>query len=277
MKYRALIFLLLISIPPARAADPKLPFDGEWRTSFGTVTLKQSGKDITGTYGANNQFTIKGTVQGNKLTFEYQESQSAGDATWTLEQPPHSFRGAYQLRGGQRGEWNGWRPDPQAAKAKSPNLAGLWLTDLGLMELEQTGDKIKGRYAHRGASDIEGTLTGRKLEFTYKASRNGTGWFDVDAGGTAFNGAATTEGFPNWYGWRGRRAPEFALHSKLIPGKIVDGSTKNLLTYSVRAPQAYKDGDSKKWPTIVILHGSNMSAKAYVNTLASAWLDIARD
>jgi hypothetical protein len=75
-----------------------------------------------------------------------------------------------------------------------------------------------------------------------------------------FSGAANTNGFPGWYGWRGRLAPEFARHAKLVPGKIVDGSTAGLLTYCVRAPETYRDGDGKRWPAIVILHGSNMTA-----------------
>src|SRR5205085_7422442 len=73
------------------------------------------------------------------------------------------------------------------------------------------------------------------------------------------------------------RAPGSARHVKLVPGKIIDGSTAGLLTYSIRAPETYKEGDTKKWPAIVILHGSNMNAKAYVNTIAAAWPDIARD
>ena len=70
----------------ARAApETKGPFDGEWRTSIGTVTLKQTKNDIAGAYGDKNQFTIKGTVAGKKLNFEYQEDQSAGDGNWTLD------------------------------------------------------------------------------------------------------------------------------------------------------------------------------------------------
>jgi predicted esterase len=194
-----------------------------------------------------------------------------------LDDGGRAFRGGYQVRGGQAGGWDGWRPDPQALKGKPANLSGIWLTDMGLMELEQAGDKVKGRYALGGVSEIEGTVSGRRVEFTYKAFRGGKGWFDVGADGAAFAGAANTDGFPGWYGWRGRKAPEFARHPKLAPGKIVDGSTKGLLTYSIRAPEGYKAGDARKWPAVVILHGSNMNAKAYVSTIAAAWPDIGRD
>jgi predicted esterase len=145
------------------------------------------------------------------------------------------------------------------------------------MELEQVGDKVKGRYALRGVSEIEGTITGRRFEFEYKSFRPGNGWFDLAPDGATFAGAANTDGFPGWYGWRGRRAPEFVRHAALVPGKIVDGSTKGLLTYCIRAPEGYTNDDDKKWPAVVILHGSNMNAKAYVNTIAAAWPHVAKD
>jgi predicted esterase len=252
-------------------------FDGEWRTSFGVVSLKQIKTEVTGTYGVANQFTLKGKVNGKVLSFEYQEGAATGEAQWTLDAAGNSFSGKFQIRGGKQGTWLGWRPDSAALKGKAANLAGLWLTDLGLMELGQTGDEVSGKYGLGGVSEIEGKVTGRRIEFTTKAFRNGKGWFDMAPDNAKFNGAGNTEGFAAWYGWRGRKAPEFARHAKLAAGKIVEGSTKNLLTYSVRAPSSYKPGDTNKWPTIIILHGSNMNAKAYVNTLAATWPDIARN
>src|SRR5262245_17397208 len=229
------VFLVAMGESPGR--DGAAPFDGVWRTSVGTVTLKQMGDTVTGTYGGAGQFTLKGTVKGKKLTFEYEQGKTRGDGHWTLADSGHSFVGEYQVRGGQGDEWNGWRPDPEAPRGKPADLGGLWLTDLGLMELKQTGTAVKGKYALRGTSGIEGTVTGRQFEFKYKAFRDGKGWFDVAADGATLAGAAVTDGFAGWYGWRGRRAPEFARHAKLVPGKVVDGSTTGLLTYSVRAPE----------------------------------------
>jgi predicted esterase len=163
------------------------------------------------------------------------------------------------------------------AEKKLGGFSGLWLTDLGLMELDQSGNVVTGKFALRGVSTIEGTATGNKLEFTFKAFKGGKGSFQLAANGTSFTGSATDEGSSESFNWNGRRASEFVQHAKLIPGKIVDGSTRGLLTYCVRAPIGYKPGDAKKWPTILILHGSNMNAKAYLNTIATAWPDIARD
>jgi predicted esterase len=252
-------------------------FDGEWRTSYGLVKLAQTGNDVSGTYGNAGEFTVKGTVQDHKLTFEYQEGDVKGDAQWTLDEAGHSFDGGFQVRGGRAGGWDGWRPDPEAPGGKLSHLGGLWLTDLGLMELEQSGDEVRGRYAVGGTSEIAGNVTGRKFEFESRAFRSGKGWFDVSTDGATFSGAANTNGFPGWYGWQGRRAPEFVRHVALVPGQIVDGSTRGLLTYSARAPEGYVEGDARKWPAIVILHGSNMNGKSYVNTIAAAWPDIARD
>jgi predicted esterase len=270
-------FLVLVPAAPVGAADGEGAFDGEWRTSLGTVRLKQMGNAVTGTYGNAGQFTLKGTVQGKKLTFEYQAGQAKGEAHWTLDDSGHAFHGGYKLRSGEADDWDGWRPDPKAPEGRAAALAGLWLTDLGLMELEQTDNQVKGRYALRGTSEIEGTVTGRQFEFKYKAFRRGKGWFDLSADGATLAGAAVTDGFPGWYGWRGRKAPEFTRHAKLVPGKIVDGSTRGLLTYAARAPEGYREGDGKKWPAIVILHGSNMNGKAYVSTIAGAWPEIAKD
>lgn len=265
---------LLILGGPARADEPA-PFGGEWKSTFGVVTLEQKGDAVTGSFGAR-KFPIKGTVKGRVLTFEYDEGNAKGNATFTLDPSGHAYTGTFQISG-RGGIWNGWRPDPSAASGKPADFGGLWLTDLGLMELKQEGTKVRGRYALRGTSSLEGDVKGRHLEFRYKGFRGGPGWFDLDAKGATLAGASGSDGFPGWSVWKGRKAPEYARHAPLVAGKIVDGSTEGLLTYSARAPEGYKPGDARKWPCVVLLHGSNMSAKAYVNTLAAVWPDIARD
>ena len=55
---------------------------------------------------------------------------------------------------------------------------------------------------------------------------------------------------------------------------IADGSAKNGMTYHLAVPPAY---DARKGlPAIVILHGSNMSSKSYVQTILSAWPKLAQ-
>jgi predicted esterase len=259
----------------AAAADGQ--FQGEWRTTISVVKLQQEGNSVTGNYGLSGQFPLKGTVKGNVLTFEFQEGQAKGTGEFTLDASGNAFEGKFQNANGNRGQWNGWRPDPKAKGDKAVALPGLWLTDLGLMELSQNGTEVKGRLALRGNSTLEGKPAGRQLDFRFQIFRRGRGWFDFASDGTTFSGAYNTDGFPQWFGWKGRRASEYVQHVPLVAGKFLDGSTKSLLTYTVRAPEGYKAGSTKKWPAVVILHGSNMNAQAYVNTLAAAWPDIARD
>ncbi len=58
-------------------------------------------------------------------------------------------------------------------------------------------------------------------------------------------------------------------------GEISDGTAKNGMTYHVRLPKKYDA--AKGLPAIVILHGSNMNSKAYVDTIVSAWPKLAED
>ncbi len=262
-------------VTAAAVADGQ--FQGEWRTTIGIVKLEQNGSTVTGKYGPNGRFPLKGTVKGNVLTFEYQEGQAKGTGEYALDESGNAFMGKFQIRGGRSGQWNGWRPDPQAKSDKSVSLPGLWLTDLGLLELSQDGDEVKGRVALRGRSSLDGKAAGRRLDFRFETFRPGHGWFDFAPDGKAFSGAGNTDGFAQWFGWKGRRAAEYVQHVPLAAGKRIDGSTKSLLTYAVRAPEGYKAGSSKKWPAVVVLHGSNMNGRAYVATLAAAWPDIAHD
>lgn len=271
----AAIAVTLVSSPISGPAEPA-QFAGEWKTTMGPVKLEQKGDEISGQI-VFYKLALKGKANGKGLNVGYDEGQIHVDATLELEASGNAFKGSFRASNGNRGIWNGWRPDATAATAKPIDVTGLWLTDLGLMELTADGSKLKGRYAFRGTSSLEGDVKGRHLDFRVKAFRTGPGWFDVDEKGATLAGAGGTDGMPGWYRWTGRKAAEYVRHAALVPGKIVEGSTEGLLTYSVRAPDGYKPGEAKKWPVVLILHGSNMNGKAYVSTLAAAWPDVARD
>jgi predicted esterase len=271
----AIVTVVVTGIGPSRADDVNT-FVGEWKTTMGPVTLTQKGGDVSGQI-VFFKLALKGKADGKKLTVGYDEGATHVDATLELQPSGNAFQGTFRASNGNRGVWNGWRPDAEAAKSKAVDVSGLWLTDLGLMELKTEGTKVSGRYALRGTSSLDGDVKGRHLELRIKAMRTGPAWFDVSAKGDTLTGAGGTDGMPGWYAWTGRKATEFVRHAPLAAGKIVDGSTEGLLTYTVRAPDAYKAGDTKNWPAVLILHGSNMNGRAYVNTLASAWPDIARD
>ena len=276
---RVLGLLLPVAAELAYADEPTFP--GEWRTSLGVATFKMEGNTLVATFANPQMSPVKGAAKGKTATLEYREGPKRGDASLTLGDSGRSFSGWYQYGEGERNyprsPWNGWRPDPEATRGETGRFGGLWLTTSGLMELEQAGDKVAGHYARYGPVKIDGKINGRRLDFRTTWLRNSQGWFDLSKDGKTLEGAAVADGTNSWYGWQGRCASEFRRHAPLEAGRIVDGSTKNLLTYCVRAPEGYKEGDAKRWPAVVILHGSNMSARAYVATLATAWPDIARD
>lgn len=167
-------------------------------------------------------------------------------------------------------------PATAPSTRSAPDVSGLWLTDLGLMELTQSASHVNGRYALRGTSRLDGTLADGLLDFRFASFRKGQGVFQFAEDGKTFAGSAHADGFTGSDRWRGRRATEFVPHVKLVAGQMRDGSTDGLLTYCVRAPDDYREGANTKWPTLVILHGSNMNGRAYVNTIASAWPAIAK-
>ncbi len=275
--FTALVCMTGISTAVTTRARGDGSFHGEWQSTVSLVKLTQTGDAVTGSFGINDQFHLKGSVKGNTLTFEYEEDQAKGNGQFTLDTSGYAFTGRFQIHNGRTGNWNGWRPDPNCSTDKMGHYGGLWLTDIGLMKLTQDGANLRGHYASRGTSNISGKIAGRHLDFHFNNLRDGQGWFDFAANGKSFVGAANTIGFTGWFGWNGRAAPEFQCHVSLVPGKIIDGSTKNLLTYSVRAPENYEPSSPRKWPVVLILHGSNMNGRSYVSTIATVWPDIARD
>ena len=264
----------------ARGVD-RNELEGEWRTSLGIVTFKPQGAAWVATFANPQLPALKGSLKGKEVALKYEQGAKHADSTIKLDDSGRSFSGPYRFGEGRRDyvntRWQGWRPDPEARNAQTGRFDGLWLTTQGLMELEQSGDKVKGQYARYGPVKMEGTVTGREVDFRYTWLRNGKGWFDLSKDGKTLEGAGLDDGSNSWYERKGRKASEFRRHAPLKAGQIVDGSTRNLLTYSVRAPEGYKEGDAKRWPTIVILHGSNMNGKSYVASIAQAWPDIARD
>jgi predicted esterase len=251
-------------------------FYGEWKTSLGAIEIKQEGDGLTVNFKMSRIPPVKGELKNRTATLSYQEGNNKGDASIKLDDVGRSFSGWFRYNGGPEQPFNGWRPDPESLKKPEGKFGGLWLTSLGLMELTQKEKKVEGRFALRGGSDIHGDAAGGRLDYRFKAFLGGKGWFDTVEDGSKLVGAAADDGSNSWFAWNGRRAPEFARHVRLIAGKTVDGSTKGLLTYSVHTPEGYVEDSKKPWPTIVILHGSNMSGKAYVDTIAARWPEIGK-
>ena len=270
--------LLALLGTTATGADEAAKMAGEWKTTMGVLTLRAQGDALTGklvAFGLN----VKGEPRDGKVALSYDtQDKTHVAATLTLDPSGRSFSGPCKASNGNQFIWQGWHVDPAARQAKPGDFAGMWLTDLGLMELTGDGGKIKGKYALRGTSSVEGEAKGRHFEGKLKTWRfTGPVFFDLDEAGTAIYGAGGTDGQAPWYAWNGKKAPQYVKHAPLVAGKMVNGATDGLLTYTVRAPEGYKAGDGKKWPVAVVLHGANMNGAAYVNTVAATWPDVAKD
>ena len=99
------------------------------------------------------------------------------------------------------------------ARAEEPaSFAGRWRTSYGVMTLTQEGAKVSGQYVLNGVrSQINGTVAGRKLTFTYREPTvRGEGWFELAADGKHFAGKWREQGAQDWYGWLGQRLGEAA-------------------------------------------------------------------
>ncbi len=62
---------------PVPDAEP-LDFSGHWLLSWGVAQLSQEGNQVEGTYGANGFGSIKGTVSGRRLDFQWKRIRASG-------------------------------------------------------------------------------------------------------------------------------------------------------------------------------------------------------
>jgi predicted peptidase len=85
-----------------------------------------------------------------------------------------------------------------------------------------------------------------------------------------FNGSSLTLGRETLAAIHADRGP-----IAFEPGKIVDGTARNNMTYHVRLPRAFDV--QRGMPALVVLHGSNMNSKAYLSTVVAAWPKLAED
>lgn len=98
-----LTLILLCIWTTARADELHGLFHGEWYPTIGLLKLDQKGQSVTGRYGPDGQFPLKGTATGDVLTFEYEEGQAKGDGRFTIDASRHAFTGGFQVRHGRAG------------------------------------------------------------------------------------------------------------------------------------------------------------------------------
>lgn len=86
--------------------------------------------------------------------------------------------------------------------AQNSNWQGQWITDLGIMNLTQSGNTVSGSYDGNGT--IQASVSGHKLTGTYRRGNNsGQVSLEMAADRLAFSGEWSTQnGSGKWRGWR---------------------------------------------------------------------------
>jgi len=143
---------------------------GDWNSSFGMMSLKQSGNKISGTY-TNQNGKIDGVLQGNiiKGTWfqapSYKPPNDAGDFMFVLSADRNSFSGKYRWGFGGE-EWAGNWTGTKTGSAGYVMVEGEYLTTYGKetfkLTLKQSGSKITGSYEH-DSGRLEGTVEGSEI------------------------------------------------------------------------------------------------------------------
>jgi pimeloyl-ACP methyl ester carboxylesterase len=256
--------ILAVLVASAAVTLPAQDLAGTWFTSRGVLELEGKGDELTGRYGQGK--TLQATRSGKELKVQAREGQAMLEAKWTLDKSGYRFDGEW-TSGSGKGTWRGWRHDPASEKGRSPNVAGHWRTSWGMLELEQSGNKVKGGLASQGWTTVRGELRGRSLQLDYESpTGNGTLLLDFEAGDKHALGHGT---YPN--GKSALLAQRLEGHTRGVapkPGAIVNGIGKNRVVYWLRAPKAWKPGS--KMPLLVFFHGSNYCSRPYVESIAAS-------
>jgi hypothetical protein len=102
-------------------------FDGIWDSSFGPLRLIQEQGRVHGSYEGLGSSTIDGRVEGDRLTFRYQEPAAQGEGAFELAEDGGHFQGEWRPDGAaQWGPWKGRRLMPQPGLVWLVVLEAYW-------------------------------------------------------------------------------------------------------------------------------------------------------
>jgi hypothetical protein len=182
----------------APSTNAAAEFGGEWLTSYGPMTLVQTGKSIKGAYGPpNGRAAIEGTLDATgRFNFTYTEPTATGEGWFELAAGGQRFAGQWREKEKKAWQpWEGRRLGAGIAGVRGPafnkdHFTGLWQTAFGKMRLHQDGNKVEGIYEFAGRSTITGTIDSRTLKFRYDQpdGEKGSGTFNLAADGLSFTG-----------------------------------------------------------------------------------------
>ncbi|HEX5011307.1 MAG TPA: hypothetical protein VFY71_12995 [Planctomycetota bacterium] len=160
--------------------------------------------------------------------------------------------------------------------AGATTFEGRWMLSYGEgscpMTLEQDGARVTGKFGHTDEFAIEGKVKGRTLSFTTSGgSGKGEGTAELWKDGQDFMGDVQVGSQKLLFA--GYRRETRVAEPK--PGEITEGQSEAGLIYYLRAPKAW-DG-TRKYPLVLITHGSNAESRGYVETFPAVWPALAED
>ncbi|MGH2968956.1 MAG: hypothetical protein ACRDK0_07815, partial [Solirubrobacteraceae bacterium] len=109
-----LALVATVAIVAIGSAQAPVTWTGEWSTTYGKMTLSQTGASVEGNY-EHDQGHLTGTVSGSTLSGTWDEAPTRappydkGDFEFTLNADPKSFNGRWRNVGDVdwRGGWTG--------------------------------------------------------------------------------------------------------------------------------------------------------------------------
>ncbi|MBK9384916.1 MAG: hypothetical protein IPN34_08885 [Planctomycetes bacterium] len=160
-----------------------------------------------------------------------------------------------------------------ATAQSAEDFAGEWMGSFGPLRLEARGETLSGSSGWDGGTKLSGAVEDGTAALEWKsADAAGTVRFVRWSKAEILSGSYTSKqgGEGRWGAYRKRA-------QKLVPepGEVREGQTTSGLRSYLRVPKRYVPAKMKD--AILIFHGSNMSARAYVDTLVGAFPALAED
>lgn len=122
-----LVGVAAFALPLVSPAQTSTPWSGTWNTTYGSMTLTQSGRSVKGTYD-HDDGRLSGTVSGDVLTARWDETPTragpndAGPLQFTLAPDGRSFTGTWRYDGDEASVSRSW--DGTATGALPPPVLG---------------------------------------------------------------------------------------------------------------------------------------------------------
>ncbi len=156
-------------------AAPPANFGGQWNTTYGVMTITQTGTSVTAVYPSYSG-TISGSVNGDVMSGTWNEPGTSGNFSFTLSADGNRFTGSWTRTTGSgagSGSWTGTRVAAPTAPVISVSPASL---DFGPVAAGQTRT-LPVSIRNTGSNTLQGTAASNSARFTLAPAT-----FSVNAG-----------------------------------------------------------------------------------------------